>query len=259
MKFGRVWKALAVLVLLALATVWWLPAAWVRSTIEARLPGVRLEHLSGSIWHGRAEQLIGPDGKDLGTLAWELSRRAVWGDVRLVIDMQGPDLTLHARMRKVAPDRHVWDQVAVRGDAARIVRRFGLPDGYMQGRIEGDVRHAELQGNWPVALDGQARWSDGVLGTRAGPVRLGTLMAKATGENGVVTVKLSDDGRGPLSIDGTWLLSTIGWRFDATAAARSTDPALHRWLESLGPVGRDGKVHIQRSGGAAALVRKGQP
>lgn len=260
MKFSRVWRVLLALGAVLLAAFWWLPASWVRPALEARLHGLRLQQVQGSLWDGHADEVLGPDGQTLGRLDWQLSRAVIWGELRLGFALEGPDLGLSGRLQSHGGQDQTWDNLRLRGEAQFFARRFGLPDGYLQGTLHADIAHAVLQGAWPLALDGTARWQDGVLTTRAGKLKVGTLRATAKGAEGVVQVQVTDDGSGPLALDGQWLLSPLGWRVQATAHARSGDAAMQQWLRSLGTPDASGVVHIQRSGGVAAVLgTKGKP
>ncbi len=259
MKVSRVVAVVSVALLLVFALFWWLPARWVKPALDARLHGLRLDAVSGSLWRGQAGSVLGPDGKSLGALRWELSRAVLWGDLKLSFDLNGPGLAARGSMHGSDAQAQVWEQVHLSGDARFFARRFGLPDGYLEGQLQADIGHAELQGNWPLALDGTAQWKDGVLTTRAGKVRVGDLHAAASGAEGVVDIRLNDDGTGPLALDGHWQLSPLGWRVDMTAQARSGDPVMQQWLRTLGKPDTSGVIHIQRNGGVAgALATKGK-
>lgn len=253
MKRSRDWKLVLGLVLLLLALFWWLPAAWVRPALEARLHGLRLAQLQGSLWQGHAGEVLGPDGKPLGQLSWQLSRALLWGDLRLSFDLHGADLAASGKLRGDTQEQ-VWDQLKLRGDAVFFARRFGLPDGYLRGVVVADIAHARMRGNWPMALDGTGQWRDGHLSTRVGSIAVGTLIMRATGDEGVVQIEVRDDGNGPLALNGQWRLSPIGWTVDIMARARSGDAAMQQWLKTLGQPDASGNVHIQRSGGVAAVI-----
>ena len=72
---------MAVLLLAAVALLWWLPARWALPWLQPSLHGLRLQQVSGTLWDGSAGQVLAPSGYVLGRLRWRLSRRAVLGDV----------------------------------------------------------------------------------------------------------------------------------------------------------------------------------
>ena len=71
--------------------LWWLPARWVMPRIEPQLHGLHLQQVHGSLWNGRADEVTTLDGKRLGRLQWQLSRRALLGQLRLRLadDVEG--------------------------------------------------------------------------------------------------------------------------------------------------------------------------
>ena len=53
-------------------------------------------------------------------------------------------------------------------------------------------------------------------------------------------------------------LSPLGWKYDIKARPREPDPALRDWLSGFGRLAADGSMHLQRSGGLAAIMGKGK-
>ena len=80
----------------------------------------------------------------------------------------------------------------------------------------------------------------------------------ASGTAGVVNATLEDDGNGPLQLAGHLALSPLGWKYDIKARPREPDPALRDWLSGFGRFAADGSMHLQRSGGLAAIMGKGK-
>src|SRR5690348_9655997 len=117
-KRSRVgWLAAAIL-LFAVLLVWFLPARWVAPFVQSRLHGLRLEGVHGLVWDGGAGQLRGPDGHLLGTVRWQLSRRALWGRLDLQLQFDGPLLTARGHLRRDVQGRPVWSDVTLRSDLA---------------------------------------------------------------------------------------------------------------------------------------------
>ncbi len=239
-------------VVLAAATLlWFLPARWALPWLAPRLHGLQLQQVQGSVWDGRAGAVTTADGKALGRLRWQLSRRALLGQRRLQLQFEGPQLVFSGSVRRLADGRVEARQANVRVQLAALDRYAASPLGQPRGELQLDIDHALLQGGWPLQLVAQARWPQAVMRTRDGDVALGTLLAQASAQGGVIQAQLHDDGHGPLHADGKLQLSPLGWRLDATLRARQTDPALRRWLATLGPPAADGSVRIERRGGLA--------
>ncbi|WNL45320.1 type II secretion system protein N [Dyella sp. BiH032] len=246
--------------LLASALAWlvaYLPAAWVRPQLEARLRGGRLEGLSGTVWEGHADRLLASNGGDLGQLDWQLSRRALLGDTQLSVDLHGAWGRLTAQMRKLEGKREEWSQVHVDGDLAQLSARLAPNAAGLQGQLTIDNARVVLQGRWPLELDAVAQWSDARLPGDQRELSLGNLQLRANGAGGVVNATVKDDGDGPLQLAGRLALSPLGWKYDIKARPREPDPALRDWLAGFGRLAADGSMHVERSGGLAAIMGKG--
>jgi len=247
-----------VLLLLAAALVAFLPASWVKPQLEARLHGLRLEGVGGTLWQGHADKVLAVDGSDLGQLDWQLSRRALIGDTQLTADLAGAWGRFHGQMHKLDAKREEWSGLHIEGDLAALSERFRLLGGQLRGSLEIQAAKLVLQGRWPVDLEAQAHWNEASLLSPERTLGFGNLRLQAHGEGGVVQATLQDDGNGPLQLDGQFDLSPLGWRYDVKARPRQPDPALSQWLAGFGPLGADGSMHVQRSGGIAAASSKGK-
>ncbi|MEI7036115.1 type II secretion system protein N [Fulvimonas yonginensis] len=248
------WLFVALALLLAVALVLFLPARWLLPWLQPRLHGLSLEGVHGLVWNGSAERLLGPDGRPLGRLRWQLSRRALWGDVDLDLALDGPQLTAHGRLQRDAQGRLLWRGVTAQLDLADWTGEAVTPLGRPQGRLDITLPRVLLQGGWPLALQGQVHWHDAAMRTRGGGVALGDLTMALEGANGVLQGRLRDDGDGPLAADGRWQASSLGWRLDLRLQPRSADTRLRHWLARLGPPAADGSVQLHRRGGLAAAV-----
>ncbi|KRE85382.1 general secretion pathway protein GspN [Rhodanobacter sp. Soil772] len=242
---------LGALTLAAAVLLWFLPARWALPWIEPQLHGLHLQQVQGTLWHGRADEVVAADGQALGQLQWQLSRRALLGQVRLQLQFEGPQLAFSGGVRRL-PDGQVEVSGAnVRAELSALAHGAVSPWGQPRGELQVTIDHALLQAGWPMQLQAQVQWPQALMRTRDGDVALGTLQAQASAQGGVIRAQLHDDGHGPLHVDGELQLSPLGWRLDATLRARQTDPALRRWLARLGPPAADGSVRLQRRGGLA--------
>jgi len=248
------WLTVAVLLLLVVLLVLFLPARWVVPFVQTRLHGLRLDGVHGLVWDGAAERVGGPDGRPLGRVQWQLSRRALWGALDLRLDFQGPRLAASGHLQRDAQGRPAWREVKVRTGLAD----WSIPSdpalGTPQGTLSVALAHAVLQAGWPVELEGRAQWHGAAMQTRAGRIALGNLETDLHGSNGVLSGQLHDLGEGPLRVAGQWQASPLGWRLDLLLQPRSGNPALRRWLARLGTPETDGTVHLQRRGGLAAAA-----
>lgn len=246
------------LLLIGLVLVWFMPARWVVPLIAGRLNGVRLEEVGGLLWQGHAGRVVSAKGEDLGQLDWQFSRRALLGDPRWLVDLQGARLQFHGHMQGRSATEALWTDVHMRADLGLFDARLALPAGMPRGTLKVDAPKVQLQGGWPLVMEARLEWQDASLLTpRHGELPLGALQLAMHGSNGVIEGHVYDSGKGPLRIDGRLQLSPLAWRFNAVAAPRGPTPALTRWLASFGPVDADGVTRIHYSGGLAAATSGG--
>lgn len=250
MKRWLLVPAAAVLALAAL--VWFLPARWALPWLQAQLRGVRLEHVSGTLWQGRAGQVSLLNGTQLGSLAWTLSRRALLGDIRVGLDLHQPQLQLQGRVHRVSAAQFDLHDVSLQIDMAELGTQAWLR-GQPQGQLDVQAPQAKLQSRWPMQLDATGTWSRAAVRTLRGEVPLGTLSLALTGQAGVIRGTLNDDGSGPLQTDGWLSFSPLGWDVQLRLTPRSDNPVLLSWLHSLGKPAADGTLDLRYRGGLARL------
>jgi general secretion pathway protein N len=154
-------RALAVVLVLVVWAIvglgWFLPARWVQPQLEARLHGLRLEGVSGSIWDGHADQVLAVDGHSVGSLNWQLSRLAVFGHTEIHIDLAGKVWAFRGQMERLSDTTTQWRDVHVRFDLTAIglhATAWGQP----QGVLEADITSALIQAQWPLSLSALGRW-----------------------------------------------------------------------------------------------------
>ncbi|HEY8586571.1 MAG TPA: type II secretion system protein N [Rhodanobacter sp.] len=231
---------------------WFLPARWAMPWIASHLHGLQLQHVRGTIWDGRAEQIVANGEPLAGRLHWQLSRRLLLGQLHMDVQFEGPAIVMSGRARQLPDGQLEAHRVSVRADLDKLGEALVAPWGHPRGELQVTIDHMRLQAGWPMQLDASARWPDARIDTQFGAVALGSLRAQARGRNGLIQAQLHDDGSGPLSAVAQLQLSPLGWQLDATLRARQTDPVLRHWLASLGRPAADGAVHLRHRGGLAA-------
>jgi general secretion pathway protein N len=257
---GKILSTVAAASLGAAALLWWFPARWAMPWLRGALHGLDVRQVSGTLWDGRAGQLLTRDGRALGAARWQLSRGALFGRVVMQLDVDGPRFALHGQLRRHADGVAEWSGVSLRVDGALLAAaRPRLPLGQVRGEFDLADGHAVLRDGWPSQLQASWQWRRAALAGRAGEVALGNLHGELAAADGVIRLPWQDDGNGPLRTAGELLLSPLGWRLDATAQARQGNAALRRWLLALGTPAADGTVHVQRRGGLAAAFPPENP
>lgn len=242
---------LALLTALAVLLLWFLPARWVMPWIEPQLHGLRLQQVHGSVWNGEAGEVTAVGGQPLGQLHWQVSRRALLGDLRVHVVFDGPQLTFSGAMRRLRDSRIEADDVRLHADLAALDMYSEPLLGRPLGELQLTAQHVLLQGGWPLQGQVHGLWQHAAMRAEQGDLALGDMQLEAQAQAGVIQAQWHDLGAGPLQVQGQLQLSPLGWRLDTTLRARQTDPALQRWLTGLGPVSNDGSVHIQQRGGLA--------
>lgn len=248
------------LALVSALLLWFLPARLALPWIGPQLHGLRLQQLQGTLWNGRAGQVLTADGRVLlGQLHWTLSRRALLGQVQAQLELHGSQLDFSGGLQRLPGDKVEWRDVNMRAELTAVMPRTKLPLGQPHGELQLTVKHALLQAGWPLQLQMQMKWQHAAMHTRDGEVALGDLQGQAQAQAGVIQAQWRDDGQGPLQVHGQLQLSPLGWRVDVMLRARHTDPALRHWLAGQGRPAADGSVHIQRSGGLAGSLPAPSP
>ena len=153
---------LAVL-LIGFGLLWFLPASWAVPMLAARLPGVRLEHVSGLLWDGRADQVLSAKGEDLGRVSWQLSRRALLGETELQLNLHGTRMDFAGRMVGPSAADATWMDVHLRADLGLLGPLPMLPLGQPRGVLRVDAHRVQLHGGWPQELDARVRWENAAL------------------------------------------------------------------------------------------------
>lgn len=250
--------ALLALLAIGFLLLWFMPARWAMPWLASRLPGVRLQEVSGLLWDGRAGQVLTSRGENLGQVSWQLSRRVLLGDTLFRVNLSGPRLGFSGQMSGHSSADALWTDVHLHADLDLLPANFTLPMGRPRGSVELTASHVQLHGGWPLELDAQLQWQSAALLTpRNGGISLGTLQLGLQGSSGVISGHLQDDGQGPLRIDGELQLSPLARRFTAQASPRGTNVSLQRWLAGLGTTDANGTTHINYSGGLAAATSGG--
>lgn len=249
--------ALAIVVFLsALGAL--MPASVLTSRIEARIPAVRFQAVSGTVWNGRALGLLIAQ-RDWGALHWRI-RPAGLLRGRLVADLNVAGSPAEGNGHRFAGQ--VWAawsrRMGARGVDARLPAEWLAPAFQNTGLVPGGVidlqlARVEFDGRVPRAIEGRALWRNAVVSgvARAG---LGDLNMNFALAQGRIVGELADSG-GPLALDGGFELGPAGYRLDAYLSPR--DPALEPALSHLGqPDGRGGRYLAVHGGLLAGWLER---
>ena len=117
----------------AATLLWFLPARWVMPWIEPQLHGLRLQQVQGSLWNGVADKVTAIDGKRLGQLQWQLSHRALLGQLRLWLAFEGSGLTFSGVARRLPDGRIEARDLSAHMQLAAPEQRIDTPWGRRAG------------------------------------------------------------------------------------------------------------------------------
>jgi general secretion pathway protein N len=252
--FRRIGLVVLLLALAAGVFYWFMPAGVAASFLARRTHGLVLEQVSGTVWEGRAGKVTTVDGRELGVLSWHLGRDAIFGRTHLDLHLDGPAGRFQGHLERPDADHMIWTGIDFRLDAAALGGPSLPPELVPVGIIEGKVPRAELQGNWPVALDADILWKAAAVKTPEGHINLGGIALKAGSQGGILRATLADDGQGSLLVHAALAATPLGWRLDGRLVPRIEDTALSHLIARFGPLGRDGAVNLQRKAGLAPSI-----
>ncbi|GAA0256028.1 type II secretion system protein N [Rhodanobacter caeni] len=240
------------ILLLAVAILlWFFPARWAVALLAPRLHGMQLQQVSGSVWQGHAAHWRDTGGHDLGRVQWQLSRRALWGDVRLQLDIDGPQLDFSGSMRRISSDTYDWRNVQARVTLGAPWQGWLAGIGQPRGEVRLSIDRARLRNGWPMDLQGTAHWRHGSLRGPNGEIALGDWQLQAQARDGWIKAQFHSEADAPLRGHGQLQGNLLGWRLQATLQPRDPGGALRQWLHRWGSVDADGTVHVDRRGGLA--------
>lgn len=227
---------LAALGALALVTC---PADFAWRWLGPRLPQLRLHGISGTLWHGRAEQAAAY-GQDLGALAWTLQPAPLLQRVAVMqVEVSGAAFSGHGIVERAADGAVSFRDVSLTLPAQEAAPALGIPALQLLGTIEIDVAHARLLGVWPMDTAGHALWR-GAAVAGAAQAPLGDLQATfASTPDGAIAGVISDRG-GPLALAGTFNAALGRYAAQAHLAARGDNPQLLDALQYIGQPQADG-------------------
>lgn len=252
--FRRIALAVALLVAAAGLFYWFMPASVAVPFLAARTHGLVFGDVSGSLWDGRAARVATADGRELGTLNWQLGRGVILGRLRLDFHLEGRAGRVEGHIERGDGDRMTWTGFDFRLDAAALAGPALSAELVPMGVVEGRIPHAEWQGNWPLALNAAIDWRKAAVRTPEGHVALGDIGIKARSDDGVLRATVADDGTGSLATDAALAASPLGWRMQGRLVPRVADTALSHLIARFGPMGRDGTVNLQRKAGLAPTI-----
>jgi general secretion pathway protein N len=243
---GWLLVVLLVLLLLAVALVAMFPARLAWDWFGPRAATVQLDEVGGTIWRGRARQLWLHD-QPIGAITWRIAPQAL---LRRRLDA---DLTLDgeeyrgAGFVSVGRDMILLDGARLSMAAQRMQPVLDIPALNLHGRVDLELRRAELVAGFPRRLDGVATWRDAAV-DGAAAATFGDISAEfRTAEDGALVGTVADHG-GPLAVDGQFRAAFTGFEAEALLVARDGNPQVLEALRYIGEQQPDGSSILQIRG-----------
>ena len=156
---------IGIMAIIVVLIAWRMPARLVLQPAQARLPAVDWSNANGTAWSGSVDG-FSYKGIQLGTLEWEFDGIEDLGSqlTRWIIHSYGPQHDVRARLT-LTPEGEIRRAAEVRGHlpASWVDVSDKLPLLYLEGLIELDLEHIELDRNLPVNGSGRVTWSQAAI------------------------------------------------------------------------------------------------
>lgn len=238
----RRWLLLGTLGLLALGVVVvaTFPAAVAWRWWGERVPELRLQGVTGSVWSGAAQRLA-VRGQALGALRWQLSPWALLGGaVQAQIELDGPGLKLRSAVRATRDGQVQLSDLGADAEAGWLAPALAIPALEPTGTLS--VNGASLtldRTHLPRAVDATLYWNQaGVRGQAV--ARLGSLTLTAQGQDGHIQLNIHDAGDGELEVRGSATLDGARYRSEVVLVPRVAEGPVVQALQWVGEARPEG-------------------
>jgi general secretion pathway protein N len=225
---------------------WFAPAELALRWFGDRLGPVRLQGASGSLWQGRAEQLVAFDVA-LGPVAWTLERMpGLSGAPRGTIDLSGSEVRARGAFAREA-DGWRFDGIRAEFPAALLAPALDIPALGLRGRVVVDAPEARLRDGLLASARGHAEWRElGVAGA-ANASLPGVRIDFSPAPDGAI-VAVVDDLGGPLDVAGTVRIKDGAFLSETRLHLREPDPQLEEALKFVGQRTPEGGSYLRIEG-----------
>lgn len=218
----KTWFLIAALTLLALTVVVaaTFPAAVAWRWWGERVPDLKLQGISGTVWNGTATR-VAVRGQALGRMQWQLPFARLLGGQPLVsVDLSGPGMKLKADITRAADGALVLNGLAAEAEAGWLGPALAIPELEPTGLLVTEGASLVLLPNGlPQAIDARIEWRN--AGVRGQVVaRLGTLVIEAHGKDGRIEASVADQGDGDVEVLGGAVLDKGVYRSETILVPR---------------------------------------
>lgn len=211
-------------------------------------PGVSADGYLGTLWSGHVDRLQ-TAAFVLGPVEWRVQpHELLLGCLAAHVRAGLPGGRFEARAsRCLSGTSEITD---LEGDlpAALLAQAAARQGVALEGRVRPRISRVLVVDAWPVALEGEVRWTGARL---LAPVEmtLGELVARLGVRGARILVDLDDAG-GPLDLEGQLVLVRDGtWHIEGSLLPRrNADDNLRQALSLLGRPDPEGRYHFESGG-----------
>lgn len=247
----RIWILVAAAILLALSAVVLatFPAAVAWRWWGERVPDLKLQGISGTVWNGTATRVT-VRGQVLGRMDWQVPFAAlVRGAPSVRVDLSGPGLQLKAVIARQSADALALSELNAQAEAEWLGPALAIPALEPTGLVVTENASLVLsRGGMPQAIDAAIEWRN--AGVRGQVVaRLGTILIQAHGRDGRIQASVVDQGDGEVEIRGTASIDQGSYRSETILVPRVEQGPVVEALQWVG---------APRPGGGRVLIVEGR-
>ncbi len=263
MKISKVQITLFAVSIYLCALILTLPArqayGWLIQSLPQSVRILRLDHISGSLWRGQAQQaLIG--GNHWQQLHWQYQpSKLLTGQLGLFIRAKKQQLSIAAELRQGLTDLGP-DQTLTVNDLQLTSRLAEQPlasliplaaNGQLSIHLDELVIKPSKQPLIVDRINGQVDITGLQLTLTNRPQLIGDIsLTISTDANGRINCQWHDSGTGPLAVSGTMLIGKNG-KYTLNSELKVRDMSQSGLLQTvrlLGTPGPDGRIRIARQG-----------
>lgn len=227
-----------------IAAIWQLPLSFAKPYVEKLVAGLRLEGVSGSIWNGSAQSLI-TNQQNLGQVSWKVSplQSLTSLSLKLSFNIKGNQLTAEGLAAVTPSKKIILDNTTFDIDATYL-NRF-QKQVKLNGDLQGNIDHAEIEENILPILDAVIDWKQGTVSSLLLNLAAGDYHFIITPDSEGLVIKPSSK-EAPLILKGNVKLSK-DWVLKPDIMVNSKDQGIASMLMLAGKPQKDGSTHITNS------------
>jgi general secretion pathway protein N len=234
----RLLLVLLILIGIAVAMLWSLPARFVFDRFGERLQPLRLQGIEGTLWKGKAA-MASYAARPLGPVQWTLDPLALLaGRAQGEVSMQGPEVNAGSAFR-TRGRRIELERANALFPASLMAPALDIPSLTLLGDVRVEMSDVLIEDGMINSAIGTMTWNDvGVSG--AAEARLGRLIVEfAPRVDGVVEGRIRDDG-GPMQASGRVELRGLQFNAEVKLNARDGHDNIREALMYVGERSLDG-------------------